>query len=365
MTNKVNTVREHSNTSKALLYCSLLALQFGLQPILAKQFTAPTASKESIVVATEMSKVFIAASSLYSEDESTRNNVVKSWSIKDYLQAAALPASLYAVQNMLMQTGYKYLDAMTLNLLNQTKTLSAAFFLFIIMGKRQSKVQLLALLLLLCAAVILTAPVDSNPLDMIQSLQGISVASISAKLSTIVKGDSNSKANEYAIGVITVSAASLISGISTALTQRILSRGRHAITYSAELAVFGISVLMMGDIFSNSGRSTIFDFHSEKSLQNTWTLGTWIPVLTNAFGGIIVGLVTKYAGGVTKGFALIAGILVTGLMEFLVFGIPLGSRHAIATILVCISIVLHSNFQYISSANTVVTDKIANRKKIQ
>ena len=93
MANKVNTVREHSNTSKALLYCSLLALQYGLQPILAKQFTAPTASKESIVVATEMSKVFIAASSLYSEDESTRNNVVKSWSIKDYLQAAALPAS--------------------------------------------------------------------------------------------------------------------------------------------------------------------------------------------------------------------------------------------------------------------------------
>lgn len=27
-----------------------------------------------------------------------------------------------------------------------------------------------------------------------------------------------------------------------------------------------------------------------------------------AFGGLVVGLVTKYAGGVVKGFALIAGM---------------------------------------------------------
>lgn len=31
-----------------------------------------------------------------------------------------------------------------------------------------------------------------------------------------------------------------------------------------------------------------------------WNIFTFIPVLSNAFGGIIVGLVTKYAGGVKK-----------------------------------------------------------------
>ena len=51
-----------------------------------------------------------------------------------------------------------------------------------------------------------------------------------------------------------------------------------------------------------------------------WTPETLIPVLSNACGGIIVGFVTKYAGGVTKGFALIAGIIVTGMVEFLVDG---------------------------------------------
>lgn len=32
-----------------------------------------------------------------------------------------------------------------------------------------------------------------------------------------------------------------------------------------------------------------------------------ISFIEKAFGGLVVGLVTKYAGGVVKGFALIAG----------------------------------------------------------
>jgi UDP-sugar transporter A1/2/3 len=37
--------------------------------------------------------------------------------------------------------------------------------------------------------------------------------------------------------------------------------------------------------------------------------------LTNSAGGIIVGLVTKYAGSVRKGFALIFGILLSGVIQ--------------------------------------------------
>jgi Na+/proline symporter len=37
--------------------------------------------------------------------------------------------------------------------------------------------------------------------------------------------------------------------------------------------------------------------------------------LTNAAGGIVVGLVTKYAGSVRKGFALIFGIFISGVFQ--------------------------------------------------
>jgi UDP-sugar transporter A1/2/3 len=46
-----------------------------------------------------------------------------------------------------------------------------------------------------------------------------------------------------------------------------------------------------------------------------WKTTTLIPIFTNSAGGIIVGLVTKYAGSVRKGFALIFGILLSGIIQ--------------------------------------------------
>ena len=45
------------------------------------------------------------------------------WTLGRSLQVAALPASLYAVQNWLAQLAYQNLDPAMFNLLNQTKTL--------------------------------------------------------------------------------------------------------------------------------------------------------------------------------------------------------------------------------------------------
>ena len=126
---------------KALFFCTLLALQYGLQPVLAKKFTSPAASKSSVVIATELAKIGIATVSLFHEGAEVRSKIFESWSISDYMKFAALPAALYAVQNLLMQHSYVWLDAMTVNLLNQTKTLSAAFFLYVIMGSKQSGVR--------------------------------------------------------------------------------------------------------------------------------------------------------------------------------------------------------------------------------
>jgi hypothetical protein len=54
------------------------------------------------------------------------------------------------------------------------------------------------------------------------------------------------------------------------------------------------------------------------ALRDGWTRYTWVPILTQALGGVIVGLVTKHAGGVKKGFALIAGIALTAFVQAVV-----------------------------------------------
>jgi solute carrier family 35 (UDP-sugar transporter), member A1/2/3 len=77
---------------------------------------------------------------------------------------------------------------------------------------------------------------------------------------------------------------------------------------------------------------------------NNWDTKTLIPVTSNALGGVVVGLVTKYAGGVVKGFALIAGIIVTGFAQWFVENKQLTIEHWVAVVLVSISIYVHSSF---------------------
>ena len=106
---------------EAILYCSLLALQFGLQPVLAGLFFDKSVSKISIVIGTEIMKIIISVTTLMSEPEKKRSNIFANWSLKNSLKYAALPAILYAIQNLLIQYGYTYLDSMSYNLLSQTK----------------------------------------------------------------------------------------------------------------------------------------------------------------------------------------------------------------------------------------------------
>lgn len=138
----------------------------------------------------------------------------------------------------------------------------------------------------------------------------------------------------YQVGLLFVGAASMLSGLSATLTQRAVSGGsgggqRNTMVLSAEMAVYGIVILALNLVFNSDIKAGAGG--GAGSLLSHWDLPTLIPVITNvrlpysvlcfgaprayflhcvllqAFGGMVVGLVTKYAGGVVKGFALIAG----------------------------------------------------------
>jgi len=91
---------------------------------------------------------------------------------------------------------------------------------------------------------------------------------------------------------------------------------------------------------------------------HNWTIATLIPIVTNAMGGIIVGLVTKYAGSVRKGFALIFGILLSGLLQQVFIsgsegGATLQKEQIIGGILAGISLWAHATHPYIASSPKV------------
>lgn len=150
------------------------------------------------------------------------NNILTAWNIFESLQVAALPAILYAIQNVLIQHGYLFLNSLTFNLLNQTKvlqlyhsliicqTLSAALWLYILMDQRQSYMQLFALFLISLAGtgffiyfILLAVILNLNPNDNPKLIEDVDET-------------------QSRLGVVFVLVASMLSGVSAALTQKVI-----------------------------------------------------------------------------------------------------------------------------------------------
>ena len=94
--------------------------------------------------------------------------------------------------------------------------------------------------------------------------------------STSNDNDNNGVTTEYQFGLFCVASASMLSGLSAALTQRALSgtQPRHTMLYSAEMAVYGI-VFLLGNSMVNS------DIQAGSTLWAHWDLTTMFPVITN------------------------------------------------------------------------------------
>ncbi|EED95628.1 hypothetical protein THAPSDRAFT_16344, partial [Thalassiosira pseudonana CCMP1335] len=288
--------QDASLTPTAITCMALLALQFGIQPILVRKFTPQTINRSSVVLIQEVVK-FVILSCIhlhYQISNSYLPSLMTGWSIKTWITLAGLPAFLYTIQNISSLMAYQNLEALTFNVLNQTKILSAALSCYFVMGKRQSKMQVVSLLLLTLSTLVIEKILHLG-----------SIASL------------GSAGRRFTHGIVPIFAASLISGMAGALTQLNLQGvstrpPRNAYLFSMEMNVASI-IFLLGSLFmSADGRAVL---RSPTTFFSNWTPQTFIPVVTNAIGGILVGLVTKHAGSVRKGFALIFGLLLSGIFQ--------------------------------------------------
>ena len=192
-----------SNPALAYIYLSLLSLQFGLQPTLNARYTPQGVNKTLIIVIQEFFKCVLAFSMLMSSGHWSQ--ATRGWSLQSYVNHASIPSVLYSLQNYLLLLAYQNLEPVEFNVLNQTKTLSAAVWCYILMGRRQSSVQVASLFMLMIAAVMIEGSVD-----------------LSSFLSGGVVSVPVVDAGRLFRGVLPCLAASGISGLAGAVTQRIL-----------------------------------------------------------------------------------------------------------------------------------------------
>ena len=306
---------ENSHLRRGYFFMLLLALQFGLQPVFTKEFVDKDVDKAVFVLALEALKFTLGLAILVTSG-SLRAEAAR-WTLGSSLSCAALPAGIYAVQNVLIQIAYQNLSGLMFNLINQTKTLFAAGFVWFFLGRGQSAMQCVALSLLAAATLVLT-------------LSGSSTE--------------EQAQNSFSMGVLPIVAASALSGLASALCQRATQAvsggaGRNATVFSMELAVY--SGLSLVAALATSGR--LVPLLQEGALA-AWTPGTLIPLSTQAFGGMVIGQVTKYAGSVRKGFAVCFGIVVTAFAQNVVYGSALLPKHVVGLVLVVASVWLHASF---------------------
>jgi UDP-sugar transporter A1/2/3 len=199
------------------------------------------------------------------------------------------------------------------------------------MKRSQSKLQIVALMLLLLSALV------------IEKVVPITQENITGTSKEIQESDSDRRT--YVVtGVIPVLAASFLSGLAGALSERTVnSSGRSAFLFTMELSVAS-SIFLISSLLLNSPDSKRIQ---ENGFFSGWTSTTWIPICTKAMGGVVVGLVTKHAGAVRKGFALIFGLLLSGILQNMSKEEDVTKEQIVGVIIATVSLWMHSSFPYV------------------
>jgi UDP-sugar transporter A1/2/3 len=148
----------------------------------------------------------------------------------------------------------------------------------------------------------------------------------------------------FMAGVVPILAASLISGLSSALSQWALqNKSRESFVYNLELAVYSLVMLLVHIWWSDDMDAVTAAWRDTQSLAPTQLFAV-LPILSQALGGLLTGLVAKYTDTTLKGFALIAGLLITCITQAVTGTAALTTQHLLALACVSVGIYLHATF---------------------
>jgi len=242
---------------------------------------------------------------------------------------------LYALQGVLQYISHQNLDPVTFNGLTQTKTLSAALCCWLLIGTRQSPVQIVALGILFASALVFQGYVRIGTL-----LRRNGVNSEPSSSSSSSSAAKTRQEDWFFRGIVPCLGAAFLSGLAGALSQKGLQltgiTGRDPFLYTVEISFFSAVTLWLNMMRSNEFSS--MEWQKQKAY---WTWKTMIPIVVKAAGGVITALVHKYAGSVAKGFALMFGLLLSGTIQLCMSDETLQPHQVVGTLMIMLSTWLH------------------------
>ncbi|MFT7819247.1 UDP-galactose translocator [Arapaima gigas] len=205
----------------------------------------------------------------------------------------AVPSLIYTLQNNLQYVAISNLPAATFQVTYQLKILTTALFSVLMLRKSLSRVQWVSLVLLFAGVAIVQVEQEGKQ-----------------KETSITSTNQN-----YAKGLVAVVVSCLSSGFAGVYFEKIL-KGSSASVWmrNVQLGIFGTALGLLG-LWWNDGAAV-----AEKGFLFGYTPMVWGVIFNQAFGGLLVAVVVKYADNILKGFATSFSIIVSTVTSVYLFG---------------------------------------------
>ncbi|XP_006903388.1 PREDICTED: UDP-galactose translocator isoform X3 [Elephantulus edwardii] len=224
----------------------------------------------------------------------------------------AVPSLIYTLQNNLQYVAISNLPAATFQVTYQLKILTTALFSVLMLNRSLSRLQWASLLLLFTGVAIVQAqqagsggprPLDQNP----------------------------------GAGLAAVVASCLSSGFAGVYFEKILKGSSGSVWLrNLQLGLFGTTLGLVGLWWAEGTAVAHYGFFFG------YTPAVWGVVLNQAFGGLLVAVVVKYADNILKGFATSLSIVLSTVASIRLFGFHVDPLFALGAGLVIGAVYLYS-----------------------
>uniref|UniRef100_H2Z947 Solute carrier family 35 member 2 n=1 Tax=Ciona savignyi TaxID=51511 RepID=H2Z947_CIOSA len=226
-----------------------------------------------------------------------------------------IPAIIYMIQNNLLYVAVSNLPAATFQVSYQLKILTTAMFSVFLLGRSLSKLQWGSMVLLFAGVAIV-------------QVGSVEVQSSSSK--------STSGQHNALLGLGAVIVSCLSSGFAGVYFEKILKGTKASVWMrNVQLGLFGIITGIIG-VWTKDGAAV-----AEKGFFFGFNPVVIFIICNQAFGGLLVAVVIKYADNILKGFATSISIVVSTIFATFFLGFHISMMFILGASLVITAVYLY------------------------
>ncbi|OWF38458.1 UDP-galactose translocator-like [Mizuhopecten yessoensis] len=232
----------------------------------------------------------------------------------------SVPSLIYVLQNNLLYVAVSNLDAATFQVTYQLKILTTALFSVVMLKKQLSRLQWVSLVVLFIGVAIVQMQPDNTP-----------AKAASTATTEVVQNPT--------LGLVAVIISCLMSGFAGVYFEKILKGTKQSVwVRNVQLGSLG-GVIGLIAMYLKDGEKV-----AEKGFFFGYDYVVFIVIFIQAFGGLLVAVVVKYADNILKGFATSAAIIISCILSMYFFDFHVSFQFTCGASLVMASIYMYSKF---------------------